>query len=38
MERAIPYVLFAMTLLNVLTILNRARHALLELKNAAAQK
>jgi CDP-diacylglycerol--glycerol-3-phosphate 3-phosphatidyltransferase len=38
MERAIPYVLFAMTLLNVLTILNRARHALRELKNAAAQK
>ena len=37
-ERAIPYVLFAMTLLSVLTILNRARHALLELKNAAAQK
>jgi len=37
-ERGIPYVLFAMTLLNVLTILNRARHALLELKNAAAQK
>jgi len=37
-ERAIPYLLFAMILLSVLTILNRARHALLELKSAAAQK
>ena len=38
LERAIPYLLFAMILLSVLTILNRARHALLELKNAAARK
>jgi CDP-diacylglycerol--glycerol-3-phosphate 3-phosphatidyltransferase len=37
-ERAIPYLLFAMILLSVLTILNRARHALQELKNAAARK
>ena len=37
-ERAIPYLLFAMILLSVLTILNRARHALLELKNAPAGK
>jgi CDP-diacylglycerol--glycerol-3-phosphate 3-phosphatidyltransferase len=37
-ERGIPYVLFAMILLSVLTILNRARHALLELNNAASQK
>ena len=37
-ERAIPYLLFAMILLSVLTILNRARHALLELKNTAGRK
>jgi phosphatidylglycerophosphate synthase len=37
-ERAIPYVLFAMILLSVLTILNRGRRALLELKSTAAQK
>lgn len=37
-ERAIPYVLFAMILLSVLTILNRARRALLELRSTAAQK
>ena len=37
-DRAIPYLLFAMILLSVLTILNRARHALLELKNTAAKK
>ena len=37
-ERAIPYLLFAMILLSVLTILNRARHALLELKNTPAGK
>jgi len=37
-ERAIPYLLFAMILLSVLTILNRARQALLELKNTAARK
>jgi len=37
-ERAIPYLLFAMILLSLLTILNRARHALLELKNTAAPK
>ena len=37
-ERAIPYLLLAMILLSIFTILNRARHALLELKNAAAQK
>jgi CDP-diacylglycerol--glycerol-3-phosphate 3-phosphatidyltransferase len=37
-ERAIPYVLFAMILLSVLTILNRGRGALLELKSTAAQK
>jgi len=36
--RAIPYVLFAMILLSVLTILNRARRALLELKSSTAQK
>jgi CDP-diacylglycerol--glycerol-3-phosphate 3-phosphatidyltransferase len=35
-ERAVPYLLFAMILLSVLTILNRARHALLELKNTPA--
>src|SRR5882762_7105999 len=37
-DRAIPYLLFAMILLSVLTVLNRARHALLELKNTAAKK
>jgi CDP-diacylglycerol--glycerol-3-phosphate 3-phosphatidyltransferase len=37
-DRAIPYLLFAMILLSVLTILNRARRALLELKNTAAKK
>ena len=37
-DRAIPYLLFAMILLSVLTILNRARRALLELKNSAAKK
>ncbi len=37
-DRAIPYLLSAMILLSVLTILNRARHALLELKNTAATK
>jgi CDP-diacylglycerol--glycerol-3-phosphate 3-phosphatidyltransferase len=37
-ERAIPYLLFAMILLSVLTILNRARHAVLELKNTPAGK
>ena len=37
-ERGIPFVLLAMILLSVLTILNRARHALLELKNTAAKK
>ena len=37
-ERAIPYLLFAMILLSVLTIINRARNALLELKNPAAGK
>ena len=37
-DRAIPYLLFAMILLSVLTILNRARRALLELKNTAARK
>jgi len=37
-ERAISYVLLAMILLSVLTIFNRARRALQELKNAAAQK
>jgi CDP-diacylglycerol--glycerol-3-phosphate 3-phosphatidyltransferase len=37
-ERAIPYLLLAMILLSALTILNRAWHALLELKNSATQK
>jgi len=37
-DRAIPYLLFAMILLSVLTVLNRARHALQELKNTAAKK
>jgi CDP-diacylglycerol---glycerol-3-phosphate 3-phosphatidyltransferase len=37
-HRAIPAVLFAMVLLLVLTIFNRARHALLELKDTLAQK
>jgi len=37
-DRAIPYLLFAMILLSVLTILNRARRALLELKNTEARK
>ncbi len=37
-DRAIPYLFFAMILLSVLTILNRARRALLELKNSAAKK
>jgi len=37
-DRAIPYLLFAMLLLSVLTILNRARHAFLELKNTTAKK
>jgi CDP-diacylglycerol---glycerol-3-phosphate 3-phosphatidyltransferase len=37
-DRAIPYVLFAMILLLVLTILNRARCALAELKSGATAK
>jgi CDP-diacylglycerol--glycerol-3-phosphate 3-phosphatidyltransferase len=37
-ERAIPYLLLAMILLSALTILNRAWHALLELKNSATPK
>jgi len=37
-ERAIPYLLLAMILLSALTILNRAWHALLEVKNSATQK
>jgi CDP-diacylglycerol--glycerol-3-phosphate 3-phosphatidyltransferase len=37
-ERAIPLVLFAMILLLMLTIFNRARRALLEVKNTAAPK
>ena len=37
-ERAIPLVLFAMILLLMLTIFNRARRALLEVKSTAAQK
>ena len=37
-ERAIPLVLIAMILLLALTIFNRARRALLEVKNTAARK